>query len=279
MNDPPLRRDNHYVSQGSLKRWASSGGRVWTYRILVPHQRVPLWRLSSPRGVAHHSHLYTRVVAGEESDEMERWFASEFESPVEGALNRATSDERLSPDDWRLLVRFLAAQDVRTPAWFQEQMKRWNATLPNLIEETLIDSVRKLEDAKRTGQRPPTALPVNRDDLPLRVTTKREPDQAMGQIGAEILIGRKLWLWCIQRALKQTLKVLHQHRWTILSPPEGSAWFTTDNPVVRLNFRSVDNYTFGGGWGSPGTEIFLPLGPQHLMYTQIGKTPPRRGEE
>jgi hypothetical protein len=48
--------------------------------------------------------------------------------------------------------------------------------------------------------------------------------------------------------------------------------------VVRLNFNSFTQYNFGGGWGSPGTEIFLPLGPQHLLYTRIGKRPPRRGE-
>lgn len=265
MTQTPIHRDNHYVPCVYLKQWASSCGRVWTYRLLVSHPKVPLWKLSSPRGVAYHKHLYTQVVAGEETDEIERWLDSEFEAPVEEALQKATSDARLTPEDWKRLVRFLASQDVRTPAWFAEQAKRWHATLPNFIESTLRDSVRKREDAARTGQPLPKMKPVKDNDLPLRVITKRGSGQEMGQVGAEILVGRKLWLWSIKRALKKTLKALYQHRWTILLPPEGLNWFTTDNPVVRLNFSSVNNYNFGGGWGSPGTEIFLPLSPQHLI--------------
>jgi len=276
--NPPLCRENHYVSCGYLKRWAaSSAGRVWTYRTLVPHDKVPLWKLSSPRGVAYHSHLYTKIVAGEESDEIERWFASEFEAPAEDSLKKATSDDRLSRDDWRRLIRFLAAQDVRTPAWFHEQAKRWESTLPALLEEILVNSVRSLEDGKRTSYAPSLVKFVDREGLPLRVGTRRHPGKEGGEVGVEMLIGRGLWLWAIKRALTQTLTALYQHKWTILSPPEGSAWFTTDNPVVRLNYNSTADYTFGGGWGSKGTEIFLPIGPQHLMYTQIGNRPPSRG--
>jgi hypothetical protein len=85
-------------------------------------------------------------------------------------------------------------------------------------------------------------------------------------------------LWGIRHALEQTAKVLHRHRWAILLPPEGSAWFTSDDPVVRLNFNRPTQYKLGGGWGSLGTEIFLLLGPQHLLYTRIGERLPRREE-
>jgi hypothetical protein len=43
-----------------------------------------------------------------------------------------------------------------------------------------------------------------------------------------------------------------------------------DDPVVRLNFRSKDDYDFKGGWGKHGTDIFLPLSPHHLLFTEIG---------
>jgi hypothetical protein len=278
MTNAPLHRDNHYVPCLYLKQWAVSCGRVWTYRLLVSHPKVPLWKLCSPRGVASHTHLYTQVVSGKETDEFERWLDSEFESPVEEALRKATSGARLTLEDWKRLIRFLAAQDVRTPAWFAEQAKRWHATIPNLIDVTLRDSVLILEDAALTGQPPPKLKPAPDNNFPLRVASKRGMGQEMGQIEAEILVGRGLWLWGIKRALKHTLNALYQHRWTILLPPKGLTWFTTDNPVVRLNFNNMNDYNFGGGWGSPGTEIFLPLSPQHLMYTQIGNRPPRRGE-
>ena len=171
----------------------------------------------------------------------------------------------------------LAAQDVRTPAWFEEQFKRWDTWLPGLVENTLCESLRTLEEAKRAGQPLPEQKPVNRDGFPLRMSTKLER-RGNGQGWAEILNGRALWLWSMRHALERTWKELCKHKWTILRPPEGTAWFTSGNPVVRLNFGSPAKYDFGGGWGSPGSEILLPRGPQHLLYTQIGKRPPLRGE-
>ena len=59
----------------------------------------------------------------------------------------------------------------------------------------------------------------------------------------------------------------------------GLTWITSDNPVVRLNFNSLQDYNFNGGGGSPGTEIFLPLDPEHLLFTHIGAPRARqRGE-
>jgi hypothetical protein len=133
----PLRKDNHYVPCGYLKRWASPDKRIWRYRILVSNPQVPAWEQRSPARIANHRHLYTRVVAGQATDEIERWFDREFEALAEEALQKATSDARLTPDDWKRLVRFLAAQQVRTPAWFAEQVRHWNAAPPGLTKEVL----------------------------------------------------------------------------------------------------------------------------------------------
>jgi hypothetical protein len=114
MADDQLRRQNHYVSRGYLRRWATDG-HVWVYRLLVPGSTSPLWKRRSVRSVAHHAHLYTRTVGGIESDEIERWLAEEIEDPAREPLDKATSDQRLSPNDWNCILRFLAAQYVRTP--------------------------------------------------------------------------------------------------------------------------------------------------------------------
>jgi hypothetical protein len=103
MTGMPLREDNHYVSCGYLKRWASSAGGIWTYRILVSHPQVPLWKECFPKEVAYHRHLYTRVVAGQATDEIERWLDSEFETPAEEALGKQplTHDSRRTTgSDW-----------------------------------------------------------------------------------------------------------------------------------------------------------------------------------
>jgi hypothetical protein len=84
-----------------LKPWEFSDGKVWTYKILVPHQNVPLWKSKTKKAVAWHSHLYTQVVTGHESDQIERWFATEYESPAEAPLRKAVTDKPLNREDWK----------------------------------------------------------------------------------------------------------------------------------------------------------------------------------
>ena len=71
------------------------------------------------------------MVAGRESDDIEKWLNREFETPAEEALRKVTSDRRLTPDDWKRLIRFLAAQDVRTPAHLIEDLQRWDKLFPS----------------------------------------------------------------------------------------------------------------------------------------------------
>jgi hypothetical protein len=190
---------------------------------------------------------------------------------------KATSDMRLSPSDWRNIIRFVAAQDVRTPARLAEHLQRWNKTVPKMLDDTLRDAVRQLELAKRSGQPINMAKIDNSDYIPLRVTTEIEPGQAFGKVKSEIIVGRGLWFFSMRLALTNTVTVLHNHRWSILVPPDGLTWFTSDDPVIRLNYYTPGRYDFKGGWGNPGTEIFVPLDPHHLLYTKVGERPERRG--
>lgn len=166
---------------------------------------------------------------------------------------------------------------MRTPARLAESLKRWDETLPSLIEETLAEAVATLETAHREGKQLKRPEQGPSDVFPGRVIIKPSPDDDQALLGFETVAGRSLWLFNIKHLLSQTANALLEHRWTILRSPPGMEWLTTDNPVVRLNYHSEGRYDFGGGWGSPGTEIFMPLSPQHLMYTQVGRKPPRKG--
>ena len=272
-----IQRNNHYIPCLYLKHFASSPRRVLTYRVLVGDARVPVWQEKSIKGVGYHSHLYTRIAAGAQTDEMEKWLNTEFESPAEEALVKATSDARLLATDWHKLVRFLAAQDVRTPARLSEKLLLWNKSLPALLEATLQQSVLELEEAKKAGQAINPVKTANSEYIPLRVTRDIEPGQEFGKLKSEVIVGRGLWLFSMRHALATTANILPTHRWTILRPPDNLTWFTSDDPVVRLNYHADGTYDFGGGWGSPGTEIFLPLDPLHLLYAKVGERPPPRG--
>lgn len=272
-----FQRNNHYVPCLYLKRFSSVSGRVPTYRVLVAHESVPFWREKSLKGVAFHAHLYTRIAAAGQTDEIERWLNSEFESPAEEPLLKATTDARLSPADWKALVRFLAAQDVRTPARLAENLQFWNENLPGMLDHTLQKALEELAAAKKSGESIRTTITPNADYIPMHITRESEPGQEFGKLQVETLVGRGLWFFSMQRALTSTSNILHAHRWTILTPPDGMTWFTTDDPVVRLNYYANREHDFKGGWGNSGTEIFLPLGPRHLLYTKVGERPPRRG--
>lgn len=276
-SSPSFSRANHYVPRLYLKRWADSQGKIWIYRLLTSHQNVPDWQQKSTKAVAHHAHLYTKVATTGLTDETERWLSAEFEDPAEESIAKVIANAKLKPEDWTHLIRFLAAQDVRTPARLMEMIQRWQKTLPKLINETLKESVEKLEHNKHEGKKFLTPRKSNHFDFPIKISIIKNPGEEFGIVKAETIPGRAFWLASLKSLLTNTIKSLLEHKWTIIRSPENFYWLTSDDPVVKLNYYSHNSYDFKGGWGSKGTEIFLPISPRHLMYTRIGEKPFKRG--
>ncbi|MDP1615319.1 MAG: DUF4238 domain-containing protein, partial [Methylococcales bacterium] len=73
---------NHFVPQSYLKRWENPSHKVCVYKTLVSHANIPIWKSFFTAAVGYHRHLYTQVLNGEESDNLENWFSQEFESPA-----------------------------------------------------------------------------------------------------------------------------------------------------------------------------------------------------
>ena len=113
--------------------------------------------------------------------------------------------------------------------------------------------------------------------FPLSVSIDKNKSKDQAYVKVETTPGRSTWIFGIKHLLSNTANILHKNRWTILRSAEGMRWPTSDNPVIKLNYYSPGNYDFKGGWYNPGSELLLPLGPNHLMYTQVGKRPPMRG--
>jgi hypothetical protein len=269
-SEPEFHVENHYVPEVYLKRFSQQGGKVYAYRTLVSHPNVRLWKPVSPGGIAYYRHLYTRIVGGRETDDIEKWLSREFEAPAENAIKKATTGLRLTREDWICLARFLAAQDVRTPAHFVRSRTRWEEMASGLLKDELPKVVNDYSLAVKSGAKLPQSVAPNSDYLPLRVSTEFEPGEEIARLRAEITIGRSYWIYEMRHLLTGVVDILNQHRWTVLMAPKGHKWFTSDAPVVKLNYQANGDYDFGGGWGSKGTEIFMPLSPYHLLYTQIG---------
>lgn len=272
----PITGHNHFVPDAYLRRWSFDGHRLCAYEILVPHQSVPLWRPKYIRGLAYREHLYTSMMAGAESDSFERWLNETIEIPAQAALQRIVDDRPLDSDHWEHLIRYAAAQDLRTPAAFLDHMERMNRTVPELLDKTLVRSVAKLTRAQKRGRTLPSSSNQEQYRLPLRVDTQPNVDGDGGQLRAEITIGRETWLHSMHHLLTKTVRVLLRHNWRVVRPSPGSEWFTSDHPVLRLNYYKDGSYDFGGGWGRRGAEFIFPLSPQHLLYTQVGHPVPER---
>lgn len=271
----PLTHRNHFVSQLYLRNFTSIEQKIWTYRLLVSNVAVPMWKPATSKGIACHSHLYTRVHLGQETDAVEQWFNTEFENPASDAIQKVISESRMTSSDWDSLIRFVALQDVRTPARLVENLERWRVTLPNLLEKTLQQTVKQLESVDSPRLQSEESYKLGTIEFPVKIEVSR--DLVQPQIKAEVTVGRQMWLWGIEYVLNNTAEALHRHKWTILKPYVGLSWFTSDDPVVKLNYYKVGNYDFGGGYGFKGTEIFLPLSPEHLLYTQVGHPRKPRG--
>jgi hypothetical protein len=140
-----IKKKNHYVAQGYLKRWAAADGKIWSYRILVSNAKVPYWKPSTSSGVAYHLHLYTRIVERAATDEIERWLDKEYENPAEPVIERVLSRRKLTKDDWLVLIRYLACQDVRTPARLLESLRRQEETTQSILQGALDETKQKLE--------------------------------------------------------------------------------------------------------------------------------------
>ena len=259
-----VKKDNHFIPQMYLKNWASDR-HVYVYKKIVEHQNIPLWKKLSLKGIGYIQYLYVNTTNGKEDDSLEEWFDKLYEAPAEKSLSKVILGKNLTQKDYANLIKFLALQDLRTPKKYIEQLAKLNE---NDFTTILEDAVSKSDEIKIPRDFETRNEPHFHDSLPLKVTIEKL--NGTMSVQANILGGRAYWLWSIRTLLEHTAHNLHRHKWMILRPACGLEWFTGDNPVVKLNFTDENNYDLGGGWGSKGTDIFMPLSPQHLLFTRVG---------
>jgi hypothetical protein len=272
-------RDNHYVPQGLLQRWAPDGVNVHAYRTLVSHQNVPVWTQQPVRGSAYQRDLYTALSDARETDEVERWFADEYERPGLEASDRFVREQHINRDDWIAIIRFVALQHLRTPQSFFESMDRWQNNLPEILESTTRDSLALWKDRKAKGL---PALDLlsgpNAFAGVFDVSVEATPDSQAGHavVRTEVVLGRRFWLAGVRHLLTGVAEKLLEHQWSVWEAPPGEQWPLTDDPSLRLNYYAPDKFDFGGGWGKRGSKLMMPISPRHLLYTQVGRPSPRR---
>lgn len=272
-----LSRNNHYVPQFYLNNWGFEH-KILAMQLLVNNENIPVWRYETIKKTAVHRNLYIQTTKQKETDKIETWFNEEYETPVQGAFSKAINDERLTPEDWKRLVNFLASMSMRTPARIVNNFEKIKKILPEILEKLQNDFEKMPYDeikSKITSSR----YDVNQDELvaPIRVHIEDNQDDIETVFAKiEVSVGKGLILWSMIRTLTTTAEILHNHHWSIVSVAEGMSWATTDDPVLCINYYGKDNYDFGGGWNNKGSEIIFPISPTRALYTQVGSKHPRR---
>lgn len=251
-----------------LKNWCDNNRKIHQYKNLVQHENVPIWKAFSPKAIGYAKHLYVDTKSGNANDDFENWFDLQFEYPAENAISKVLKNIKLTKSDYVKLTNFLALQDLRTPKRFLEYLQR---TSNSALDEIVQNVVKDIPSSISANYRSDFNTRFH-DELPLKILLKKDTDGFVVQ--ASFLPGRASWLWSIKQLLTGVAADLHKNSWTILHPADGHYWLTSDNPVLKLYYNDDLNYHFNGGWRSIGSEIILPLGPRHLLYTKVGVSPP-----
>lgn len=167
------------------------------------------------------------------------------------------------------MIDFVGAQAVRTPAFYQ----KIRPIIRNALSAALDEVAHELHDAEKINRLINTNGNMQSSPelelIPLNLVDEGESDlPGYEDIRIESVEGKSTWLWAVQHLLKEPLKYLHRHKWSIISTEIPIP--TSDDPVICLNYYNKDDYNFNGGWMQKGTEIICPISPYKLLYTQIG---------
>lgn len=80
----PFHRDNHFIPRMYLKPWETPDGKIWTYRILVQHENVPIWQEPRKSSRLAFAFVYAMVAGQSETGSLD---VSLFVGPRRTSLN------------------------------------------------------------------------------------------------------------------------------------------------------------------------------------------------
>lgn len=272
-----LSRNNHFVPQFYLENWGKDH-KIWVMSLLVSHPNIPIWKIDSIKKTSVIRNLYVRSNGVSETDDFELWLNKEFESPVQNAFRKATNDERLTCQDWSLLINFTASMIMRTPARIVKESEKIKELLPKILDqfETKVSNMSPQEliiDMKKKSERS-----IDDSLLPIRTKVIDSIDCEKSVLEIDMHVGKAIHFLVIKHILTSTVKVLHLHQWKILNIADGMTWSTSDDPVMCVNYFADGKYDFDGGWGREGSEIIFPISPTKIIYTQVGRRNSIRGK-
>lgn len=262
-------KSHHYVPRSYLKNFSLDGYETHCYRTLVCNENVPLWRTRSIKAVACHQYLYTKRLTGNDSS-LETLFADDYESPAAPVLQKVLRSETLADDSIEVLVRLLAAQDLRSLATALEMISsQRELTLQNGRSDIARARARLPKGVLQNLAGPPTIAGPEGDGYPLLVRSYDNHDSGERDFDFSFHPGKESYIHQVHRLLGY-VDVLLQHQWTVLTAPSSNFFFTTDRPVLKVRRMEDGSFARNAGWEGESLEIMMPLSPRHLLYCCSG---------
>ncbi len=264
-----ITRESHYVPQATLRRWSEDGLQVWAYRILAPSSKVEPRQLCAIKGLTKQRDLYTTFEGDQEGDDFEKFITREIEEPGQTAIEKVIGNVKMKPADWDAVAKFVAAQQMRTPLFFIEWVRRINEEMPKTLESVLSE----LEQKSAAQNAAETHEPDHHNYLreKLRITSDPVPGgNALALVQAQVSSSRTAWLRFMRRMLTDRIDLFCRHRWRVMKLAGDAEWPLTDNPVLALNYVRPGEYDFGAGWGKHNANFIMPVSPRIAIVTQVG---------
>lgn len=267
-----LQHNNHFVPQMYLNAWGTDK-KIYRYRLLVSNEKVPLWSRQSIEHTASQDFLYIHVVDGIENDDLEKEFNEKFETPAMTPLMNAINGERMSPDDWEILINFVVAQYVRTPKFYLQNKQIEEQIIPGVMEEVSkelaeMDSPPPIE---KHDSELSSLLPVTFD-----LIDKTEDGGAIAKI--TMIAGKSTWLLTIKHLLSDDsviLSIMRSRKWSIAQADPDILLPTCDNPFIIFSVNSQGVYSITDGLGKPENIFAFPISPHKVLLSTSKRIRPR----
>jgi hypothetical protein len=265
-----ITRESHYVPQATLRRWSGDGLQVWAYRILAPSAKVEPWQLCAIKGLTKQRDLYTTFEGDQEGDDFEKFITRDIEEPGQAAIEKVIGNFKMKAADWHAVGKFVAAQQMRTPLFFVEWVRRINEEMPKTLESVLSKLEQKsAAQLAADAQEPDDHHNYLREKL--RITFDKVPGgDGLALVQAQVSSSRTAWLRFMCRMLTERIDLFCHHRWRVMKLAGDADWPLTDNPVLALNYARPGEYDFGAGWGKHNSNFIMPVSPKLAIFTQVG---------
>lgn len=258
---------NHYIPRFYLKNWSLDGRNIYVYSLLVPNSSIKYWNCRSIKSTAVWNDFYTQMEEKAKTDEFEKWFDKEFESPSKIVFDKLNKGNKLNEDDSRVLSRFIGAQYIRTPAQYNYLMEWCSKNIPQIFEEAMQYANSQIN--KNLFKDDHKAMTSEEEQKPpIKVKLENEKKQ----VRFDTVLGREMYLYLLEHILTSTVDILKNHKWQVVHAAPGILFPTSDDPVICLNYIDEKKYDFKGGWGMKNGNIIMPISPNLLLITQIGCT-------